>query len=91
MLIFHKGYTNTIHVYSVTVMTLVKALQAGQSSQGTSEPITPAGFPRKDPPFFGNPQIRPPGLATIVLIVTCMHYLCLNMTFKCACIFEGVL
>ena len=41
MLIFHKGHNNTIQVYSVTVMTHVKALQAGQSSQGTSEPITP--------------------------------------------------
>ena len=30
-----------IDVYSVTVMTHVKALQAGHSSQGTSEPITP--------------------------------------------------
>ena len=42
MLIFHKGHTDTIQVYSVTVMTHVKALQAGHSSQGTSEPITPA-------------------------------------------------
>ena len=41
MLIPHKGHTDTIHVYSVTVMTHVKALQAGNSSQGTSEPITP--------------------------------------------------
>ena len=41
MLIYHKGHTDTIHVYSVTVMTHVKALQAGHSSQGTSEPITP--------------------------------------------------
>ena len=41
MLIFHKGHTDTIQVYSVTVMTHVKALQAGHSSQGTSEPITP--------------------------------------------------
>ena len=41
MLIPHKGHTDTIHVYSVTVMTHVKALQAGHSSQGTSEPITP--------------------------------------------------
>ena len=41
MLIFHRGHNNTIQVYSVTVMTHVKALQAGQSSQGTSEPITP--------------------------------------------------
>ena len=41
MLIFHKGHNNTIQVYSVTVMTHVKAFQAGQSSQGTSEPITP--------------------------------------------------
>ena len=41
MLISHKGHTDTIHVYSVTVMTHVKALQAGHSSQGTSEPITP--------------------------------------------------
>ena len=42
MLIFHKGHTDTIQVYSVTVMTHVKALQARHSSQGTSEPITPA-------------------------------------------------
>ena len=41
MLISHKGHTDTIQVYSVTVMTHVKALQAGHSSQGTSEPITP--------------------------------------------------
>ena len=41
MLICHKGHTDTIQVYSVTVMTHVKALQAGHSSQGTSEPITP--------------------------------------------------
>ena len=43
MLIPHvKGHTDTIQVYSVTAMTHVKALQAGHSSQGTSEPITPA-------------------------------------------------
>ena len=42
MLIYHKGHTDTIQVYSVTVMTHVNALQAGHSSQGTSEPITPA-------------------------------------------------
>ena len=42
MLIPHKGHTDTIQVYSVIVMTHVKALQAGHSSQGTSEPITPA-------------------------------------------------
>ena len=41
MLIFHKGHTDTIQVYSVTVMIHFKALQAGNSSQGTSEPITP--------------------------------------------------
>ena len=41
MLIPHKGHTDTMQVYSVTVMTHVKALQAGHSSQGTSEPITP--------------------------------------------------
>ena len=41
MLICHKGHTDTIQVYSVTVMTHVKALQARHSSQGTSEPITP--------------------------------------------------
>ena len=40
MLIPHKGHTDTIQVYSVTVMTHVKALQAGHYSQGTSEPIT---------------------------------------------------
>ena len=32
--ISHKGHNNTIHVYSVTVMTHVMALHAGQSSQG---------------------------------------------------------
>ena len=44
MLIFHKGHTATMQVYSVTVMTHVKALQAGHSSLGTSEHITPAIF-----------------------------------------------
>ena len=34
MLIYQKGHTDTIQVYSVTVMTHVKALQAGHSSQG---------------------------------------------------------
>ena len=51
MLISHKGHADTIQVYSVTVMTHVKALQAGHSSQGTSEPITPdseAGLPKPD-------------------------------------------
>ena len=44
MLICHKGHTDTIQVYSVTVMTHVKALQAGHSSQGgTSEPIRGGG------------------------------------------------
>ena len=42
MLIPHRGHADTIQVYSVTVMTHVTALQAGHSSQGTSEPITPA-------------------------------------------------
>ena len=42
MLICHRSHTDTIQVYSVTVMTHAKALQAGHSSQGTSEPITPA-------------------------------------------------
>ena len=41
MLICHKGHTDNIQVYSVTAMTHAKALQAGQSNQGTSEPITP--------------------------------------------------
>ena len=41
MLISHKNHNNAIQVYSVTVMTHGKALQAGQSGQGTSEPITP--------------------------------------------------
>ena len=42
MLISHKGHTNTIQIYSVTAITHIKALQAGHSSQGTPEPITPA-------------------------------------------------
>ena len=44
MLISYKDHNNTLQVYSVTVMTHVKALQAGQSSEGTSEPITPASI-----------------------------------------------
>ena len=51
MLIPHKGHTDTIQVYSVTVMTHVKALQAGHSSQGTSEPITPV--------TPGRPEVSP--------------------------------
>ena len=39
MLIAHKDHNNTIHVYSVTVMTHVIALQAGLSSQSIFEPI----------------------------------------------------
>ena len=39
---FHNDHTYTIQVYSVTVMTHVMALEAGQSNQGTFEPITPA-------------------------------------------------
>ena len=41
MLIAHKDHNNTIQVYSVTVMTHAIALDAGQSSLGTFEPITP--------------------------------------------------
>ena len=37
-----NSHNHNIQVYSVTVMTHVKALQAGLSSQGTSQPITPA-------------------------------------------------
>ena len=44
MLIPHQGHTDTIQVYSVTVMTHVKALQARHSSLGTSEPITPVAI-----------------------------------------------
>ena len=33
-LISHKGHNDTIQVYSVTVMTHVIALEAGQSSNG---------------------------------------------------------
>ena len=47
MLISHKGNNNTIQVYSVTIMTHVIALEAGHSSQGTSEPITPVCKIRK--------------------------------------------
>ena len=41
MKISHKDNNNTIQVYSVTIMTHVKALEAEQYSQGTSEPRTP--------------------------------------------------
>ena len=41
MYISHNDHNNTIQVYSVAVMTHIKVLDAGQSSQGTSEPITP--------------------------------------------------
>ena len=59
MLIPHKGHTDTTQVYSVTVMTHVKALQAGHSSQGTSEPITPA-------PAL-KPNLLPPGQCTYMM------------------------
>ena len=45
MLFGHNGHNNTIQVYSVTVMTHVIALDAGQSIQGTFEPITPVCYP----------------------------------------------
>ena len=54
MLISHKGHTDTIQVYSVTVMTHVKALEAGQSSQGTSEPITPVPVGSETTHKFGQ-------------------------------------
>ena len=57
MLIPHKGHTDTIQVYSVTVMTHVKALQAGHSSQGTSEPITPGYFARKKVAHQGSFEV----------------------------------
>ena len=41
ILISDKDNNNTIQVYSVTVMIYVIALEDGQSSQGTSQPITP--------------------------------------------------
>ena len=64
MLISHKGHTDTIQVYSVTVMTHVKALQAGHSSQGTSEPITPAisTAPASSSAPAGLSAQRPPSL-----------------------------
>ena len=52
MLIPHKGHTDTIQVYSVTVMTHVKALQAGHSSQGTSEHITPGRLADEHQPKY---------------------------------------
>ena len=39
MSIAHKGHNNAIQVYSVTIMIHVRALEARQSNQGTSEPI----------------------------------------------------
>ena len=44
MLISYKGHNNTIQVYSMTVMTHVRALEAGQSIQEISELITSSGF-----------------------------------------------
>ena len=59
MLIIPKGHTDTIQVYSVTVMTHVKALQAGHSSQGTSEPITPGPQLVVEPPAQGcSPSVE---------------------------------
>ena len=52
MLIFHKGHTDTIQVYSVTVMTHVKALQAGHSSQGHLSLLHRLG---NNPPGPGGP------------------------------------
>ena len=62
MLIPHKGHTDTIQVYSVIVMTHVKALQAGHSSQGTSEPITPVWLNHVAETFpVSNKLIHPVG------------------------------
>ena len=63
MLIPHKGHTDTIQVYSVTVMTHVKALQAGHSSQGTSEPIT------------GSLKRAGPGYPNFGLVLRPMYFL----------------
>ena len=60
MLIPHKGHTDTIQVYSVTVMTHVKVLQAGHSSQGTSEHITPV--PNRHLQSYRSRQSRMVGL-----------------------------
>ena len=63
MLIPHKGHTDTIQVYSVTVVTHVKALQPGHSSQGTSEPITPV-----KEPYFSLAVPGDSGIDTINLL-----------------------
>ena len=81
MLIYHKGHTDTIQVYSVTVMTHVKALQAGHSSQGTSEPITPAlhrpAFTTFGVVVFGGwlPQVF---VFIRIGITLCVHIVCFD-------------
>ena len=59
MYISHKDHDNTIHVYSVTVMTRVKALATEQSSQGVSEPITPDPKPQPVERGKDKAPIRP--------------------------------
>ena len=67
MLISHKDANNTIQVYSVTVMAHVKALQAGQSSQGTSEPIAPGPNTRCRTSATGSllPQLQLNGVGSL--------------------------
>ena len=57
MQISHKDHNNTIQVYSVTVMTHVKALEAGQSSQGISEPFSPASLEMMLKPTTHHPLV----------------------------------
>ena len=78
MLIPHKGHTDTIQVYSVTVMTHVKALQAGHSSQGTSEPITPGQVSAGDNYHFVK-------FSTISYIICVCIVLCIFLHIGPAC------
>ena len=63
MLITHKDHNNTMQVYSVTVMTHVIALEAGQSTQGTFAPITPV--------FSYHHNVQGPIRAGILTLICC--------------------
>ena len=80
MLISHKDHNNTIQVNSMSVMTHVKALEAGQSSQGTSGPITPELEPD---PLVAHTSLHDPILAAEKLKYVAMTQYLLLKRWQC--------
>ena len=80
MLIAHKGHNNIIQFYSVAVMTHVIALEAGQSSQGTWESITPVTISL----YVYNYAMSGVGVIMMALNMTCvMRFGGGELTYHC--------